>query len=182
MNGNLCDQYKARLVDYADGELPPEESAAVGEHLAACPHCRDLLAALRRSIQLAGAIWQAGEADLAGVSVPVRSRPLWPRLRRPLLAAACIFLLVGVSLIWRASQRASPAPGQNAPAIAEFERTVARAGAAMELLSAADYLAEQPGGQEIAQERFRYILTQYPETEAAAKCRSRIESIRERKT
>ena len=181
MNGNVCDQYEDKLVDYADGELPAHESAAVAEHLAACPHCREMVAALRRSIELAEVIWQAGEADLADVSVPTRQRPLWPRLRRPALAAASILVLVGVSLIWRAAQPTAPAPGQDAATIAEFERAIARAGAAMELFSAADYLAEQPGGQEIAQERFRYILTNYPETEAAAKCRSRLEPSPERK-
>lgn len=182
MNENACEQYEDKLVDYADGELPPNESAVVTEHLAVCPHCRELLAALRRSIDLADVIWQAVEADLADVSVPLRSPSRWLSLRRPELAAACILLLVGVSLIWRAVPRTERplTPVQHAPTVAEIERIVARAGMAMEMLTAAEYLAELPGGLEIAYERFRYILTTYPETEAAAKCRSRLETIPER--
>ena len=184
MNESTCHKYEDELVDYADGELPPNDSAALAEHLAACPHCRETLAALRRSIDLAGVIWQAGEADLAEVAVPVRSRSRRFRLHRPALVAASILLLVGVSLVWRAVPQSgrSLAPGQNEPTIAELERMVARAGVAMEMLGAAEYLAEQPGGQEIAKERLRYIVSAYPETEAAAACRSRLQSILERKT
>ena len=52
-----------RLVDYADGELSPGESAEVAEHLAACERCRAAVRALRRSLHLARAIWRDAEAD-----------------------------------------------------------------------------------------------------------------------
>ena len=176
MSEKGCEQFGARLVEYADGELPTGESAAVAEHVARCPHCRETVAALRRSIEVAGVIWQAGEADLRDVRVPVRSR--WRRfqLQRPALVAAGILLLVGVSLVWRVVPRVdrpAASDGQR-PTIVAMQRTVARAGVAMELLGAAEYLAEQPGGEAIAHERYRYIVDAYPETEAAAACRSRL--------
>lgn len=99
MNEYSCERFADRLVDYADGELPAAESAAVAEHVARCPRCRETLEALRRSLALAGTIWRAGEEDVAAVRIPVPARPSRIWLLRPVVIAASIVLLVGVG-VW----------------------------------------------------------------------------------
>lgn len=42
-----CDKIEDLLAAYADGELGPDERAAVERHLDACPDCAALLASLR---------------------------------------------------------------------------------------------------------------------------------------
>jgi anti-sigma factor RsiW len=41
----------AHLSEYIDGELAPEEVARVEEHVGICPHCRRVLATLRRTLK-----------------------------------------------------------------------------------------------------------------------------------
>ena len=41
---------------YLDGTLPPDVVALVDEHLADCPHCREYLREMRRTIADAGAL------------------------------------------------------------------------------------------------------------------------------
>lgn len=45
-----CLEVFARLSEYLDGELPPEEYASVAEHIADCPPCVEFLENLRRCI------------------------------------------------------------------------------------------------------------------------------------
>jgi len=49
-----CEEIREILVDYADGQLLPSDSNKVAEHLAECAHCRKMLDALQRSLELAG--------------------------------------------------------------------------------------------------------------------------------
>jgi anti-sigma factor RsiW len=41
----------AHLSDYLDRELEPREVARVEEHVGICPHCRRVLATLRRTLE-----------------------------------------------------------------------------------------------------------------------------------
>lgn len=41
----------ARLSDYLDGELQPDERARVEEHVHWCPDCRRMLESLRRTVR-----------------------------------------------------------------------------------------------------------------------------------
>jgi len=176
MNENACQQIQAKLVDYADGELPAEESARVTEHIVGCDRCRETWDALQRSLDLVGLIWQEGASNLTDVPMPVQpSRAV--RFRRPAIAAGVVLLVIAGSLTWRwTAQRSRPEmPTAVSPTVADIERTVARAGAATGLVAAADYLAEQPGGREIATQRFEYVVQTYPETEAAAQARARLQ-------
>ena len=54
----LCEQITEMLVDYADGQLSAGESRQVVEHLAKCEHCRSILRALKRSLDLAGELFE----------------------------------------------------------------------------------------------------------------------------
>ena len=71
MTNRTCEEIRDKLVDYADGELSLQEAEAVGEHLAECSSCRDLVRGLERSLSLAQAIWRdnlqgSGRAPAAG--------------------------------------------------------------------------------------------------------------------
>ena len=178
-----CHEIEPLLVDYADGDLPAEDSARVTEHVAGCDECRCTLAALRRSLELAGAVWQADEASLAGVRIPIAQRRRGTRRWMPALAAAAILLAVGVaSLWWRRTPAEQPTAGPAGQTIAEQEETLNKVGAAAQLLAAADCLAEQPGGLEIAVERYRYIIATYPQTDAASAAAARVRAHQERRT
>jgi anti-sigma factor RsiW len=174
-----CEQIDDQLVGYADGELPEIESAAVAEHLAICAECRKTVAALKKSIAAAGIIWQDAQSDLAHVHITQRRRY---RLLRPALVAASILLLLTGSLVWHLLPSGHNSSLSQTMTLAELERTVTRAGVATHLLAAADYLGEQPGGAELAVERYRYILTVYPETKAATEARLRLEHYSQRRT
>ena len=50
------------VTDYLEGALPPRLQRAAEDHLAACPHCREYLAQMRRTIALSG--------ELAAEEVP----------------------------------------------------------------------------------------------------------------
>jgi anti-sigma factor RsiW len=47
MNFNNCEQIEARLSDYMEGALPPEEASAFMSHTASCATCRELVASVR---------------------------------------------------------------------------------------------------------------------------------------
>ena len=64
----------------------------------------------------------------------------------------------------------------------ELALDIERAGIAMQLLATADILAEQPGGEEFACERYRYVLATYPDTEAALQSESRLGSLCEERS
>jgi anti-sigma factor RsiW len=61
----------AHLSEYLDGELADEEVVRVEEHASICPHCRRVLATLRRT--LAG-LRSLGEEKAPGVADGVIDR------------------------------------------------------------------------------------------------------------
>ncbi|MBU0617069.1 MAG: zf-HC2 domain-containing protein [Planctomycetes bacterium] len=179
-----CDEIADRLVDYADGELPDAESAEVAAHTARCERCRRQLAALGQSLVLAQVIWNDNEADLAAVAPQpglriTRPHAAWRSRRRVAAIAAAAVLLATVGLYHRTVRQDVPAAVQRSesPTVRELELQIARAGIAMQLVAAADILAEQPGGGEFACERYRYVVATYPDTEAALQCKSRLASF-----
>ncbi len=50
----VCQQWVEMVNDYLEGALPPALHAAAERHLAGCPHCREYLAQMRRTIALGG--------------------------------------------------------------------------------------------------------------------------------
>lgn len=49
----ICQQWVEIVTDYLEGALPPALQEAADRHLADCPHCREYLAQVRRTISLA---------------------------------------------------------------------------------------------------------------------------------
>ena len=52
----VCQQWTEMITDYLEGALPRGLVKAVDRHLAACPHCTEYLAQMRRTIEITGAI------------------------------------------------------------------------------------------------------------------------------
>ena len=50
----VCQQWVELVTAYLDGALPRRLVKAIDRHLAACEHCTEYLAQMRRTIELAG--------------------------------------------------------------------------------------------------------------------------------
>lgn len=67
----ICQQWVEMVTDYIEGTLPPELHQAADRHLAACPHCREYLEQMRRTIDVAGHL---GEGDVPDPVVDALAR------------------------------------------------------------------------------------------------------------
>ncbi|GAI81194.1 unnamed protein product [marine sediment metagenome] len=165
-----CEDIREMLVDYADGQLSPDESNEVAEHLRKCEHCQKMLEALRRSLELAAVVWEDGLAETKEIRAPilVKVRKIhWPRYAA---VAAGILLVLTTSVVWRALMR----PAKKEISFAEIERRITESGSAARLLAAAELLAEYTDDEAFVKQQYRHIIEIYPKTTAAAKARSRI--------
>jgi anti-sigma factor RsiW len=61
----------ARLSEYIDEELSPEERRRVEEHVGVCPQCRRVLATLRRTVE---SLMGLGEERRPGVAEGIIER------------------------------------------------------------------------------------------------------------
>ena len=52
----VCQQWVEMVTDYLEGALPPKLQQAADRHLADCPHCREYLEQMRRTIATATGI------------------------------------------------------------------------------------------------------------------------------
>ncbi len=50
----ICQQWVEMVTDYLEGALPVELQQAADRHVAACPHCREYLEQMRRTIAVSG--------------------------------------------------------------------------------------------------------------------------------
>lgn len=50
----VCQQWVELVTDYLEGALPDALREAADRHLADCPHCREYLEEMRRTISVAG--------------------------------------------------------------------------------------------------------------------------------
>ena len=157
-----CQQIDGMLVDYVDGELPPDQARQVADHLGACPECRGLARALERSLAATRIVWQEtlDEAPAASPAERVRPRP-WARYAA--VAAALVIGAGGAVLFWLGQPRHS----ERGPTLAQVQQRIADCGRAAQLLAAADILARCEGTEELVKEQRLYILRQYPQTPAA---------------
>ena len=188
MKRSSCTDIADLLVDYADRELAGQERGRVDMHLGECERCRRQVDALRRSLAIAGQVWRQTQGQpLAKVMIvngrPMRSRPAWA-----VGVAAGILLLIVGTLAWRmmagpyedtpsvVSRQETPGGTAVPPTVEAVQRQIEEAGNSSRLLAAADCLAEQPGGREVAREQYRLIVDVYGGTDAAVAAQARLES------
>jgi hypothetical protein len=122
------EEMQTRLSRYVDGELPPDERAAVEEHVTSCVPCADLLSLFRRNESLmAGALATEAFGDAVIESVvrtlrkqdPPEARPVeetfgdWLRARPLLPLAAAALFVVGLIVVLNASHRSRVAELQD---------------------------------------------------------------------
>ncbi len=165
-----CEEIIEMLVDYADGQLSPSESYEVAEHVKKCKHCRETLKALRKSLELAGVIWEDGLGDAKEIRAPIprKTRKIrWPGYAA---VAASILLVVTTSVLWRAFVR----PKETELTFADIGRKITESGNAARLLAAADLLAKYTDTKDIAKRQYHYVVKRYPGTPAAAEAKLRI--------
>ena len=166
-----CEDIREMLVDYTDGQLSPSESNKVAEHLAECEGCRRTLQALRKSLELAGVIWEDGLAETKEIRAPIHGKVRKLRWPRYAAVAAGILLVVTTSIVWRTLMR----PAKKELSFAEIERKITESGSAARLLAAAELLTEYPDAEAIVKQQYRYIVETYPDTAAAVEAKLKIQ-------
>ena len=67
----VCRQFVEDVTAYLDGALPEQVLSLVEHHLADCPHCREYLSQMRRTIAMTRAVT---EADVDAMPADVRER------------------------------------------------------------------------------------------------------------
>jgi anti-sigma factor RsiW len=75
----VCKQFVEDVTGYLEGTLPADVVARVNEHLADCPHCREYLREMRRTIIDAGRL---SERDVEAMPADLRNRLLDAFLER----------------------------------------------------------------------------------------------------
>jgi len=166
-----CEKIEEMLVDYADGQLSTRDSKKVAEHLEKCEHCRKILGALHKSLELTGVIWADGLAETKDIRAPIPLKHRKIPWSGYAAGAAGIILLLTTSIVWRALIR----PAEKEINFADIERSITEAGNAARLLAATELLAEYPDAQTIVKQQYRYIVETYPETTAANKAKLKIQ-------
>ena len=173
-----CEEIREMLVDYADGRsrqgwpgpLSPSESNKVAEHLDKCEHCREMLGALQRSLELAQVIWADGLAEAEKIRIPIPHKIRKVRWPRYAAVAAGILFVITTSVLWRAFLR----PPKKEISFIEIERRINESGSAARLLTAADLLAQYPDTEAIAKRQYHYVVKKYPQTPAATEAKLRM--------
>jgi anti-sigma factor RsiW len=67
----VCKQFVEDVTAYLDGALPETVMALVEQHLADCPHCREYLAQMRKTIVLTRGL---SDDDLEAIPDDLRDR------------------------------------------------------------------------------------------------------------
>ena len=145
-----CEEFAALLDPYLDGELSPEETARVREHLAGCDRCRAYVQAalaIRDAFPAAEDV-EVPEGFADGVMAAVRADSLrqkrrrirWAKRLAP-LAACCAVVVLAVSLLPQLQRNTAVSPAQDAAETALLDE--GDASAAIENDSGAQVPAQQ---------------------------------------
>lgn len=114
-------QYEDKLLEFAYGELPAHEAAAVDAHVKGCPRCTEALAQIQsvRSTMSQLPMTPAPDAGLESLlayaeqtakrNAETKKKDVWWRRYLMPLASAAALTVVGV-VAWRASQEFNPDP------------------------------------------------------------------------
>ena len=95
--------------------------------------------------------------------------------------AASILVLLSGGLIWWCLDHTASRTDKE-PTFADIEMEVNHTGTAAAMLAVADLLAQQPGGEKYARNRYLYLVVTYPKKEVATLARLRLQSLSKRST
>jgi len=164
------DDIRDKLVDYADGALPPKESHEVAEHLDTCAACQETVADLQRSLSLTQAIW-SDNLEAAGARAKRTRSMIAPWFR---YAAAAVFLVATGAVLFVNSHRSEKEPVLT---FEQVQQQVERTATAARLLAATNLIAQCEGTETIVAKQYRHILTHYGDTPAAATLRAKEQTL-----
>ncbi len=176
MSSQTCEALRDELVDYADGEIEAEKAAAVEAHLRDCPSCRRLVLALRVSLDAAVSIWTDGGCEPASLPAARARRSSLLAFRHLAWSggvAAAVLLALGY-FGWSSSRPTGTPAEPGGMAAGRLEQEIQNSALAQQMLVVGQMLAQTPGGETYARDRFRYITEQYPATDAAREARARL--------
>lgn len=165
-----CAALRDGLVDLADGELSESEAAAIEAHLRQCADCARLLAALRRSLDLATDVW---ESALEPAPPPLRTggRRRWWLTARFVAAAAVVALMVR---LWTAPSVSSTAP----LSAAELTREIHERGMAARWLAVGDLALADEATRSYATNLYQNVIERYPGTTPASLAAQRLRATK----
>jgi anti-sigma factor RsiW len=118
-----CEDFRAKLTAYLDGELEDDRGSAVRGHLRGCAACRDVArdeAALRDGLRdlppvdPPASLWAGVQARLAAAEVADAERPAWRRaLSRWLVPQQLVLAGVGIAalvtlVVWKTRHADAP--------------------------------------------------------------------------
>lgn len=168
-----CKKIEEMLVDYADGQLSPDDSSEVAEHLAQCETCHEVLDALKKSLELASFIWNDSLAETENIRISISCKIRKTSRLRYAAIAASILLVVSAFVVWRAL--VTPVEVQKESSFAEIEHKIMDEGTSARLLAATDLLADKPNTEELTKKQYEYIVDRYPNTKAAETAKTKIQ-------
>lgn len=172
-----CEEFAALLDPYIDGELSPEETARVREHLRTCDGCR---AYVQAALAMRDAFPEAEDTPVpdgfaAGVMAAIRAdaaprkrrRPRWAKTLLP-LAACCAVVVLAVSGLPRPSDTAVADNLESQAEIAAPAEAAAPDADSSEEDTAATAYAAQSGEDTADVPDSTVTATDLPKTDAAA--------------
>ena len=172
-----CEEFAALLDPYIDGELSPEETARVREHLRTCDGCR---AYVQAALAMRDAFPEAENTPVpdgfaAGVMAAIRAdaaprkrrRPRWAKTLLP-LAACCAIVVLAVSGLPRPSDTAVADNLESQAEIAAPAEAAAPDADSSEEDTAATAYAAQSGEDTADVPDSTVTATDLPKTDAAA--------------
>jgi hypothetical protein len=182
MSNEKCREIKSLLVDYADGALPAAESNRVAAHLAGCPRCREEVRLLRRSLELARAVWREEPAASRSHRTPHTDYigHVSPRVLLYTGAAVCaVLLFFAIGLFFFVNHEGSRPPmpqdpsaasmqvaGQPAADEKDLDTLFDREERAARLAMSVQILAGQPGLEKTRADAENYLRRTYADTRA----------------
>ncbi len=169
-NSENCKRIEDLLIDYADNQLPPDESSKVAEHLSFCLNCRLKVEALNKSLILTRIIFQDNLSQIEDIQLPV-AKSTKIKWIRPTAVAAAVLFVAGLVLMFQTHQTAPIEQTLTASSFDTIEREINHATIAAKLLATADLMTKYPDNQNIVQNQYYHIVETYPNTSAAEKAK-----------
>lgn len=188
-----CDYDLQRLVDFADGVHSENEAdaASTAAHIARCFECATRIQKLSDSLTIAQSVWNENTATASSVETdtplaPDHSQAHKSRFGRALLPVATLAAAAALAFCFLPRGEYASTTSQTSaieqadiatvtptsePDIEAIEAHIERCGLAAQLLASADLLAQQPGGEAYALERYILIKDRFagsPESKSAA--------------
>ena len=161
MRVDVCEEMNRRLVDYSDGELPPDQVQGVADHLATCPECAKLLKVLDLSLTMTTTLWESALDSKPAVrrGRVVKTATVSPWAWKSVASvAACFAIVVSAAFFWISGPPASGQP----PTLAEIKQSIQQSGRAARQLMVAEILASCDDTEEILAHHHRYMAETFP--------------------